>query len=242
MCKAADFHSHILPGIDDGSSSVEESIAMLRMEAEQGITRVVTTPHFYPRHDSPERFLERRDEAERKLRGEMEKHGDLPQLSVGAEVYYFRGMSQSEQLSKLTIRGTNFILVEMPPAPWPEEAYRELEEIWRSLGLIPVIAHIDRYVSPLRTRGIPQRLAGLPVLVQANAEFFLRKSTARMAHKMLGKGLIHLLGSDCHNTSTRKPNLGAALESIEVNLGAEALSNIQTYERQVLGSPAGKGT
>ena len=54
-----DFHSHILPGVDDGSQSVQESLAMLKMEAEQGIQHVIATPHFYPKHDSPEHFLER---------------------------------------------------------------------------------------------------------------------------------------------------------------------------------------
>ena len=63
-----DFHSHVLPGIDDGSTSVEESIAMLRMAAEQGVRRVIATPHFYPRHDSPEHFLEKRNLAESALR------------------------------------------------------------------------------------------------------------------------------------------------------------------------------
>ena len=66
-----DFHSHVLPGIDDGSTDVAESIALLRMEAEQGIRHVVATPHFYPRHDSPERFLNRRARSETELRREI---------------------------------------------------------------------------------------------------------------------------------------------------------------------------
>ena len=61
--KVVDFHTHILPGIDDGSSSAEESLAMLQMEKEQGIDTVVVTPHFYPQEDRPERFLKRRKEA-----------------------------------------------------------------------------------------------------------------------------------------------------------------------------------
>ena len=71
MSKCVDFHSHILPSIDDGSRSVEESIGMLRAMAKQGITHVVATPHFYPQHDTPERFLKRRAEAEAALREAM---------------------------------------------------------------------------------------------------------------------------------------------------------------------------
>ena len=89
----SDLHSHVLPGIDDGSESVEESIAMLRMEAEQGVACVVATPHFYPRYDDPVSFLEKRARSEQLLRKEMEKHAGLPTLIVGAEVYFFRGMN-----------------------------------------------------------------------------------------------------------------------------------------------------
>ena len=64
-----DFHSHILPEIDDGSSSVEESLAMLQAERDQGIQSVVATPHFYAHHDSPERFLKRRAAARQRLLG-----------------------------------------------------------------------------------------------------------------------------------------------------------------------------
>ena len=86
MAQIIDFHSHILPEIDDGSASVEQSIEMLRMEAEQGIGHVIATPHFYAKYDTPKNFLEKRNEAEARLREEMAKHEGLPHLSVGAEV------------------------------------------------------------------------------------------------------------------------------------------------------------
>ena len=93
-----DAHSHILPGIDDGSKSLERSIEMLKMEARQGIDHVIATPHFYAKYDDPDKFLQRRAAAERELRAEMVKIPGLPSLSVGAEVYYFRGMSVSQYL------------------------------------------------------------------------------------------------------------------------------------------------
>lgn len=228
-----DFHSHVLPGIDDGSTSVEESIAMLRMAAEQGVRRVIATPHFYPRHDSPEHFLEKRNLAESALREAMSRETDLPELSIGAEVHFFSGISNSDILHQLTIDGKCCILIEMPPAPWSDSMYRELEQIWRQWGIRPIIAHVDRYISRFRTHGIPERLAQLPVAVQANAGFFLQGS-ASMAMRMLKKGQIHLLGSDCHNLSSRRPNLGAAAEKIRSRLGQEALDRIAFLERDIL--------
>ena len=235
MRTVIDFHSHILPGIDDGSKSVEESISMLRMEAEQGIEHVIATPHFYANHDTPERFLARRSGAEALLRTEMEKHSGLPKLSVGAEVHFFKGISDSDAISALTIAQKKCILIEMIPSPWGESVYRELEDLYEKRGLVPILAHLDRYISRFRTYGIPQRLEELPVLVQANAEFFLNRSTSSMALRMLREDRIHFLGSDCHNLKSRKPDLGAALIRIRKHLGETALARINSYERDVLG-------
>lgn len=234
MAGIIDFHSHVLPGIDDGSHSLEESIAMLRMEAEQGVSHVIATPHFYPRHDTPEDFLRKRREAVDLLREEMKKHSDLPALSVGAEVYYFPGISNSEVMAELTIDHKKCILIEMPTPPWSDAMYRELEGLYTKQGLIPIVAHVDRYIGRFRTFGIPQRLAELPVLVQANAEFFLQKSTSAMAFRMLKRNGIHLLGSDCHNLDSRKPNLRAALELIERRMGSAPLAAIQESQAYAL--------
>ena len=229
-----DFHSHILPGVDDGSHSIEESMAMLRAAAEQGIRRMVATPHFYPRHDDPDRFLAARDQAARCLLQQMRGDPGLPEMVLGAEVYYFRGMSESDRLERLTIGGKKCILIEMPLGPWTPEMYRELEDIHSRRGLTPIVAHIDRYIRPFRTHGIPQALRDLPVLVQANASFFTDRSTAHMAMRLLKSDQIHLLGSDCHNLTTRKPDLGPALRLIEQKLGSNALRRINEYERELL--------
>lgn len=229
-----DFHSHILPEMDDGSPDVETSLEMLARERAQGIGRVVLTPHFYPRYEDPKRFLARRDRAEEQLRRAMEGRTDLPALLVGAEVYYFRGISESECLPELAIRNTGAVLIEMPHAPWTDAMLRELADIRHKRGLIPIVAHIDRYIGPLRTHGIPGALERLPVLVQANASFFRERRTAGMAMRMLKADQIQLLGSDCHNLTDRAPNLGPALAVIEKKLGAESLQRIRSWEDTVI--------
>ncbi len=199
---------------------------MLQMEKQHGVTHVVATPHFYAHHDSPKTFLAKRRDAEMRLREEMSKHEGLPELMIGAEVYYFSGISESDAIYELTIDHKKCILLEPTSVPWNEKMFTELENIWEKHEITPVIAHIDRYLSPLRSFGIPQRLAQLPVKVQANASFFLRRSTKHMAVKMLKKGQIHLLGSDCHNLNTRMPNMSAALDVIKHRCGEEMLHRI----------------
>lgn len=225
-----DFHSHILPGIDDGSSSVEQSVAMLREEARQGIGCVIATPHFYPRKEDVDSFLKRRNAAWTALREAMAQQEGLPELLVGTEVFYYTGMGDSPDLRKLAIEGTNCILIEMPDGDWAPRMYRELEKISLQQGLIPVIAHIDRYIRPWRTKGIPQRLGALPVLVQANGSFFLNKKTRPLALRLLNKGQIHLLGSDAHNMENRAPNLGA----VRSVLGEEQLRFIRENQQIAL--------
>lgn len=230
-----DFHSHILPGVDDGSADVAESLAMLREEMEQGIHRVVATPHFYAHMDTPQRFLQRREEAWELLAETAAVSPQLPEIRLGAEVYYFRGISDCDSLELLKIRDTPYILIEMPMEQWTEKMYRDLEGIYQKQGLTPIIAHVDRYISPFRTHGIPERLAELPVLVQANAGFFLRRGTRPLALRLLKNDRIHLLGSDCHNMNSRPPCLGGALGIIEQKLGREALERISRTQDLIFG-------
>ena len=236
MSTVIDFHSHILPEVDDGSQSLEQSVAMLQMEAAQGIRHVVATPHFYAQHDKPERFLKKRAEAAARLRHAIEGQTGMPEITVGAEVYYFNGISDSDILKELTIGEKRFILIEMPLPPWTDRMYRELENICIKQNLIPIVAHIDRYIAPFHTYHIPQRLERLPVMVQANASFFLEKRTKTMAYRMLKQGRIHLLGSDCHNLTDRAPNLGAAWKGIEKKFGSDMIEFINAHEYEVLES------
>lgn len=227
MISVTDLHSHVLPGLDDGSGSLEESLAMLRETASQGITRMVATPHFDPLRDTPEAFLARRNRAAEALLKKMEP--GMPRLFLGAEVPYFRGISESEALPFLTLEGGKALLLELPPTPWPEEIWQELARLRQRTGIIPIIAHLDRYIGPFRNRGIPERLSELDLLIQANSGFFMKKNTASLALRLLREDKIHLLGSDCHGIHHRPPNMGAALEKIQ-----PWADKICRYEQMVL--------
>lgn len=233
MVELTDFHSHILPGVDDGSDRVETSLAMLRQEAAQGVRRVVLTPHFYPWRDTPEKFHAACGEALRALKEACGEEPELPELHLGAEVAYFRGMSESDALKGLCIENTKYILVELPMDRWNKQVCTELEDIAAKQGLTPVIAHIDRYLTPLSARRVLAPLMGLPVLLQANAGAFLRRGSAAML-RLLDAGAIRLLGSDCHDLTERAPNLGRAAEVIERKLGAAALDGLSAFAKTLL--------
>lgn len=228
MLGITDIHSHVLPGIDDGSQNVEQSMEMLRHARKMGITRMVATPHFYAHSDEPAQFLQRRNEAEKKLRDAMADE-DLPELVMGAEVYYFPGMSDATELQDMTIGDTCFLLVEMPTTPWTEDMYHELEQIELKQGLIPVLAHIDRYLTRWNQHSIFRKLKNLSVLIQANGSFFRNSKTKKRALRLLSEGKIHLLGSDCHDMDRRRPDLPLALEQIP----QWGLDQIKSWEAEI---------
>ena len=227
-----DFHSHILPKIDDGSSSSNESIEMLTLTKQQGIGHIVATPHFYASETNPAEFLSCRNASYNRLISVINGN-NLPQIIPGAEISYFEGISDCEELESLKILGTGLIMIEMPMCRWSERMLSELAAIYEKTGLIPLIAHIDRYIRLLHDKKITDRLSGLPVLIQANASFFIEKKSSKLALSMLSKGKIHLLGSDCHNILTRRPNLGDAIEVINSKLGKDVLQRITLNEKIV---------
>ena len=209
-----DFHSHILPGIDDGSDSVETSLAMLRESWLQGVDILCATPHFYADEEDPDSFLDRRAEAWDVLRDALGDSREVPDIRLGAEVLYFPGISVAEDVSRLRLEGTPFLLVEPPMAPWTDAMLEEIEECGHTLRCIPVIAHIDRYMRMLGDRTLLDRTAGRRLLVQVNASFFLRRQSRDFAVACLRRGRIHFLGSDCHDLRDRPPNLGDAVDVI----------------------------
>lgn len=206
-----DFHSHVLPGMDDGSKSVEESLAMLEATAQQGISHMAATSHFYPMEDSPEQFLARRAAVVERLRYAW-KPG-LPKLLLGAEVYFFEGMSGVKELDALCLEGTELLLVEMPFHPWTDRMVKELLAVHEHRALTVVLAHIERYFR-FQPKGIWDDLLDQGLLMQCNAEYFLSWRTRKKACRMLAEGKVHLLGSDSHNMSARPPRLGEALSVI----------------------------
>ena len=209
--KLIDFHSHVLPEMDDGSKSVEESLRMLAVSASQGISYMAATPHFYPSETSLERFLDRRKRAAERLRAVWRPA--FPKLLLGAEVYFFDGISRAAEVEALRIEGTSLLLLEMPLQTWSGRMAAEVRALHGRSGCTVVLAHIERYLR-LQKRAVWDELLEAGILMQSNASFFLHWSTKRKAVHMLDAGRIHLLGSDCHNLAERAPRMGDALAAI----------------------------
>jgi protein-tyrosine phosphatase len=226
-----DWHSHVLPALDDGSKSVDESQRMLTALKEQGIACVIATPHFHANRESVDTFLQKRKESyERLIQAD---NGSLPQILCGAEVRYYPGIAKMEGLERLAIDGGSILLLEMPMDKWTEYTVRELCELASTRGLTVILAHIERYLN-MQSRGVVERLCANGLLMQSNASFFNDFVTRHKAFKLLVSGNIHFIGSDCHNMKERAPQIGRAYELIEKKLGPEYVSQMREYGYKML--------
>lgn len=221
-----DFHSHILPEMDDGSRSVEESLLMIKALAGQGIDRIVATPHFYANDESVNDFLGRRQKAYDEMMNACLP--GMPIIIQGAEVRYYEGISRLSDLKSLCVQGTKLLLLEMPFTKWTEYTLRELIDISSGGKVTLVFAHIDRYLK-FQKPDVWYRLADSGILMQLNSSYVNDFFTSHKAINLLKKGIVHFLGSDCHNMNDRAPDIGKALNTIEKKLGINFKSGFDDY-------------
>lgn len=228
-----DVHTHILPGIDDGSRSVEQSMSMLLAQKASGVDTVMLTPHFLAGRDSPAEFLRKRNDAEAQLRAAIRGDARMPALYTGAEVAFFEGLVNVEDLQPLCIGGGPVMLIEMPFSPWTQRMLSDLKRLQQMRGIQPILAHIERY-RKFQPRGLWQELSDNGVWLQCNTSFFLRWQTGRLARSMLKQQLVNFVASDSHDLEHRPPNLGETMEKIEGKLGAEATAFLRSSEEALL--------
>ena len=218
-----DLHTHILPGIDDGARTVDDSLALLRMERGQGVDTVVLTPHFYRDRENPKRFLRRRQEsaaalARRILEMSEREQEEIPRMLLGAEVAWWPNLCDCEELPGMCIGDTRNLLLELPFTPWNDQMIYQLYELFGRTGITPVIAHLERYLKIQRPEYIREVLR-LGVPVQVSADILLHPLARSGAMKLLRQDQAHVVASDCHDGTNRVPNLAAAMHLLRKKLG-----------------------
>ena len=212
--------------LDDGSDGVDTSLAMLRREAEQGVTVVCATSHYYAKHSSIPAFCERRAEALERLSSVLTE--DLPQVLPAAEVAYFPRMEEQD-LTPLCIQGTRTLMLEMPFADWTSLQAEAVEALVLDCGYQVVLVHPERFCFSKSNRHQLEKLAELPIGLQINAGSLLRWGTRRLALDLLQLAHWPLLGSDCHNLTSRPPNLKEGRKVVMQKLGEAFLKKIDRY-------------
>jgi protein-tyrosine phosphatase len=205
-CNAViDLHAHILPGVDDGPPSFEQSLGMLRMAVQAGTMAIVATPHFSRKHPLRPALVQRRWEELQHLAGdtirvyrgyEVELTGEAVRTVLAAPV-------------RFTICGYHYLLAEVPDDARPEEAEPLLDELLGA-GLRVILAHPEAHPSLGQSRRRLERWVQRGVFLQASAGSLLGlygHAVAEAAHKLVKFGLVHFIASNAHDLRYRPPRL-----------------------------------
>lgn len=210
-----DLHCHIVPGVDDGASTLEESLRMARLAVDSGVTVIAATPHCNLRDG----FANFADEAlshrfGRLCRGLEQAHIPL-QICAGMEVYATEELPRMlEDNALLTLGGSRYLLIEFgfgEPRSFADWALETVERF----DLIPVVAHPERYYFVQDDPTVLQRWAEQGRVLQVNKGSFFGsfgKPAAKTAHWCLRTGCFHLVGSDAHSPYRRTTRMDDVYE------------------------------
>lgn len=233
-----DLHTHILCGVDDGAVTAGESLKLLRMERNQGVTAVALTPHFYWDRESPQTFLEKRATAFDRLQDRLQdldsaERDSLPELFLGAEVAWSSHMAAWDHLEQLCIQGTKNMLLELPFAPWHENLSRQIRDFMNQTGIMPILVHLERYF-PLQKKRQLREIISLGLPIQISSTPFLHQTTRRTVMNALKDGWAHMVCTDCHDPAERKPDLKEAMEVIRKKFGDDMVQKLQRHSLTML--------
>lgn len=232
--KIIDFHTHILPAFDDGPTDCKTAAQMLVKLYEQGVTHAVSSSHFYRYDESISDFIARRTKAYSELCSYIsaESITHIPEIIMGAEVYFTTALINDPDLERLCIAGTDYILIELPYT----QLTRNVTDSFRSLAscgrVRPVLAHLERYAAYAGEETLFELLDIAPA--QINCESIMSAPSFRLASKLLKSGGVAAMGSDCHNLGQRVPRFSEARKKLSRKLGAGVFSDLMDTSAAIL--------
>jgi protein-tyrosine phosphatase len=222
-----DIHSHILPGVDDGSKSMEQTIQMLQIAHKEGIDCIIATPHYKINCNNPDI-----EELKGKLllvMDEAKKIDEKFDVKLGNEIYYSNTIFEHLNEGKaLTLANTRYVLVEFSTT----EAYQNIKQGLHQLlmnGYLPVLAHVERYDCLYRNYQGIYKLIGLGAYMQMNISSLngrLWSKRTKFCRKLIKYGLVHLLATDTHSDSERSPTTSKGIAVLRKQVKKAAVNRI----------------
>lgn len=200
-----DLHCHLLWGMDDGAQSVEDTLALCKTAVENGIHTAVCTPHMLDL-DETDDYLYVRDRHAEELRRLLKAEKIPLDVRLGAEVYLNDKLFTADDLEALTIENTRYLLCEFSLRPFPPERVMLLINEVCERGLVPVIAHPERYPVLHRHPGLLEDLQDVGALFQVNAASFaglLGNEVQELAVYLFKNGIADFIGTDAHRPHWR---------------------------------------
>lgn len=231
-----DVHLHILPGVDDGPATLADSLALARSLVEEGVRVAVATPHYndeYPQRSAHE-ICERVGDLQR----EFDRNAIPLRLLAGHEALIQPGLAADVQSGRVaTLNGSRYLLLELWNSSWMPETERVIFDL-RVLGIVPLLAHPERYVAIQHDSNRLKSLIDQGILAQLTAGSLLGmqgKTARKCAETLLKRGLIHCIASDAHGPGRRPPAILQGMQAAERIVGRVQVEQlIETYPAAML--------
>ena len=210
-----DMHCHILSGLDDGSRDMKQTIRMMRIAYEDGIRKIIATPHYHIGRAIAEK--EKCEQAVEEVKKMLEKESIPIEIYLGAEIYYFAETVENIESGKInTMNDSRYLLVEFDP----DVEYSRIRDAVNNLtmnGYIPIVAHIERYMCMVADWKKCIELINMGALIQVNAMSVIGeygREAQKYIRKIIKKRLVHFVATDAHSDGHRRPVLSEAYKYI----------------------------
>lgn len=232
MKSLVELHTHILPNVDDGPKDLATALLMVEAYVNSGVTTIVATPHFRVDRLSKVEFLLKRNLSFDMIENEIKKQGIPVRLIKGAEVFFSSQLLDLD-LDRLVIEDTNYMLLEFTPSFTPVFLKQQIFSI-TSQGIIPILAHIERYKFLMDDYKEIIKLIDQGVLMSINTSTVLNKNDRHLVKKLFGGNYVHLIASDAHDAERRPPNLAKAYHHIEKHYSKDLSQYFQNNAKMVI--------
>ena len=230
-----DIHSHILPNIDDGARSIEETFNLIKEAQKAGFEAIISTSHYmenYYETDVPEREVWVKAICENLQTKNIETN-----LYLGNEIYFSDNIIELlEQRKASTINDTSYVLFELPLNAEPMNLYDVVYEMLQ-YKLVPILAHPERYSYVQKDPDLVYDLIEKGVLMQSNYGSIIGQYGEKaqiIVRKFFENNMVHFLGSDVHRPNTIYPKIPQILKEIESIIGPEKLEELTTKNPKLL--------
>jgi protein-tyrosine phosphatase len=232
-----DLHCHILPGLDDGARSLEEAVKMARIAEQDGIEKIVATPHLF-RDNLNYEDLSIIEKKKNELNLVLQKNKINVEILSGAEVHVSHGLLDEIRKNRdsLTLHESSYMFTEFPP----DHVFSGVKQLFFELmneGIIPIIAHPERNSVFTRNPVLLFELIQMGALGQANSGSFIGmygRKVREAVFRFLELNLIHIIGSDGHNSRSQAPRLSEAARMAEELTGEKAKALVRDNPQAVV--------
>ncbi len=227
-----DIHNHVFPNIDDGSKSMEMSLAMLKYAYEQGVTDVVNTVHYqHPLFLNIDHTPENLERIAKSLQSKLYDHEIPIKIHLGSEVFYYENLLKVSNDPFTTMGGGKYMLIEFSPKNIPNSQKETLFGLKMS-GVTPIIAHPERYKLVQESFSIIYDWINAGCLIQVDAGSLLGlmgEKAKKTSSLIIKEKCCHILASDAHNDSNRNFCIKDAYNHVKSIIGKKN-SDLLVYE------------